>query len=254
MRTLFERLLLPVVMVGLLAILVVVAHRALAETPRFQVDPGWVAVAGHPDWLSAAEADRIAVEVASRLEGPLEVLDRTSLETWKSQAVAASPWVLEVIEVEARFPYQADLQLVLRRPVVELSDGRLLTADGVVLNGASEQIWPLPVRYAGSIADEAVIECAAAAGDLLPFRAEVDELVAIAHVSVDAEGLVVFTTASGARLQWGRSVGSSRFAAYDLPPASRVANLREVVERYPGLVGVAEVKLWYDRPQVVEGP
>jgi len=73
-------------------------------------------------------------------------------------------------------------------------------------------------------------------------------------VSLDGEGLVVFTTDTGVRLQWGRSVGGSRFAAYDLPPAGRVANLRQVLEDYPGLEGVAEVKLWYDRPQVVPGP
>jgi hypothetical protein len=255
-QVILEKAVLPLVMLGLVLTLAVVARNAMARSDRFQVDPGWVSVQALPAWLAEEEAERLALDIAAGLEGPVELMDREELDLWKRQALAASPWVASVTEVAGRFPYQADVRLRLRRPVMSLDDGRLVTRDGVRLSGVSASgVWPPPIAYAGQPRDEAVAECAAAAHDLLPFRDELDRLgVVLKHASLDGQGMVTFITPGGVRIQWGRSSRASRFAAYDLPAAGRVANLRDVLDHHPRLGGLSEVHLWYDRPHVVPGP
>ncbi len=254
-QTVFERVVLPVLMVAGVLALVLAARNALARSPRFVVDPAAVEVMARPAWLSDASAQAVAAELAVVLGGPASLLGREELAGWAAQLQSGSAWVAAVEAVESRFPFQADVRVVLRRPVLALPGGWLVTAEGHVVAGDPAGVEPAPLFCRRETPDAGALECAAAAGDILPLRAELDALgLEIAEVELGGEGLVAFVTASGVRIEWGRSSRASAFSQFDLPPAGRLANLRDVLTRHPGLRGVAEVKLWYDRPQVTPGP
>lgn len=261
MPSIIERVILPVLLVAGLVALVWAARNRMADSPRFLVDPAQVDVTARPAWLSEPAAHRVAAEVAASLGGPARLLDAEQLQAWRERLAAGSSWVDAVPRVSPRFPYQADVRLVLRRPVLTLSDGRLVTADGVVLHGDPAHVTPRPVPYTGPAVgprgelDPAVLECAAAMGDLIPWRDELQDLgVDLAGIGVGADDLVVLRTAGGVELEWGRSSLRRHLAAYDIPPRGRLDNLRDVLALRPGLAGVARVELWLDRPKVHPGP
>lgn len=255
-----ERFVLPTVVGGLVVALVIIARDRLQDTSRFVVDPAWVQVLQAPGWMAPELADQVAVEVASALDGPARLMEGEGLQRWRADLERASPWIAAVPAVSPRFPHQADLELVVRRPVLDLGDGRLVSSDGAVVRAAPEAIEPRPIRFGGALAghrggvDDEVLSAAAVLGDLLPLRPELQGLgLKLSEALVDREGVVVLRTDGGVLLEWGRPNRGPQ-AAYDIPPRGRLENLRQVLETHPGLGGVSRVTLWLDRPTVVPGP
>jgi hypothetical protein len=246
-------LVLPAVIVLALVLLLVRARSDLASTPRFVVDPSACSVIRRPPWSSDALAAALAAQVSRGLGEQASLLDGQDLQRWGATLDRLSPWIEAVERVEPRFPYQADVRLRLRRPVMVVDDGILVASTGHVLGPGPVSIEPPLLAFRGRSENEDVRECAAAAAELLPFREELERMgVRVVSVGIAVDQTVWFGTDTGVELNWGRTLRKSEYATLDLPHAARIANLREVLVDYPGLRGVRKVQLWTDRPVVTE--
>jgi hypothetical protein len=196
----------------------------------------------------------LARDVSAHLAAGASLLSEAELASLARTAGAASPWVSAVEQVEPRWPGQAELRLRLRRPVLSVGDV-LVAADGQPLGLGPVSLNPPPLACDGTqLRAEDLVECAAAAAAILPFRAELAEKgVRLGSVAPGAEDSVSFFTDAGVELAWGRSARAAPLAYLDLPVAGRLANLRLVLADHPGLQGVRRVQLWTDRPVVVLG-
>ena len=239
----------------LLAVLIVVAWRArvsLQHEPAFTVDPTRWQLVGRPAWMPEAVAGDVAASVSAHVASGASLLREDDLLRLSAAVRASSPWIEAVDRVEPRWPSQAELRVKLRRPVLAVDGDILVAADGRVLGLGPVDLVPEPLAYAGREADADVIECAAAAGEVLPWRGPLMDLgVNLVSVALGADGTVVFLTDGGVELSWGRTLRRSRLAYLDLPAAARIDNLREVLVDFPKLAGVRSVQLWTDRPVVV---
>ncbi len=232
--------------------LLFVARDSARASPRFEVDPGHVAVLERPEWLPADLATELGLQLGISLGGPASLLGDEDLTRWRGDLMDASDWVESVERLEARFPGQAEVRLRLRRPVLELSGQVLLSADGHTLGTGYIDTEPRLLRFEGAGNAEEVRECAASAADILPYRFELeDEGITLDRVLLGVGGRVRFLTTVGVEIEWGRSTTRSEFAAVDLPPAARVEHLLTALERRPGLHGVARVVVWKDQPEIV---
>ncbi len=238
----------------LVAALLVVAWRArltLRDEPAFVVDPSRWQLVGRPAWLPEAAAAGVAADVSAHVAGGASLLAEDDLQRLSAAVRAASPWIAAVDRVEPRWPAQAELRVRLRRPVLAVDGDIMVAADGRVLGLGPVDLVPEPLAYAGPGVDADVLECAAAAGEVLPFRGALLELgVSLAAVAPEADGTVVFVTDQGVELAWGRTLRRTRLAYLDLPAAARIENLRQVLVDFPRLDGVRRVRLWTDRPEV----
>ncbi|MHC5212907.1 MAG: cell division protein FtsQ/DivIB [Planctomycetota bacterium] len=243
---------LPVLVVIGVALLVVHARQRLTGTDRFTVDPTAWEVRSRPDWLSDELAVALAHRISTGLADRSSLLDVDGLDAWHDDLLAASPWIETVERIEPRFPGQADVRLRLRRPVMSVAEDILLSASGHVLGAGATSIEPAPLRFEGAHSDEAALrESAAAAAELVPFRAELDSLgVHVERVGIDRDDTVIFRTDRDVVLSWGRSAGESGYSYLDLPFRARIDNLRMVLVDYPGLAGVERIQLWTDKPVV----
>jgi hypothetical protein len=249
-------LVLPALLLVGVLVLIVMARKTLEQAPRFVVDPSVCSVVARPAWVSEQLARSVALAVATGLGQHASLLDGEGLQRWADVLTdpsgGVSPWIESVERLEPRFPHQADLRLRFRRPVLEVDGGIFVAASGHVLGPGPVAVTPQPLRYAGKHLDEDYRECAAAAGELVPFRAELEEQgVRVASVGIGEDGTVVFFTDMGAELSWGRSARKSAFSHLDLPPSERIGNLRQVLLDFPGLTGLRRVQLWTDRPVTV---
>ncbi|HEX5010966.1 MAG TPA: hypothetical protein VFY71_11245 [Planctomycetota bacterium] len=240
---------------ALLAVLIVVAYRArhqLQREPEFTVDPTRYQLVARPAWLTEDVAGSVAASVSSHAARGASLLRQDELAGLTASLLAASPWIEAVEQIQPRWPAQADVRVRLRRPVMAIDGDILVAADGRVLGLGPVVLDPPPLQCAKPARDADVLQCAAAAAEVLPFRAALQDVgVVLASVTPDAEGTVSFITDQNVVLAWGRSADSSPLAYLDLPPSQRIDNLREVLADFPGLVGLQRVQLWTDRPVVV---
>ena len=245
---------LPTLVIVGVALLCVAANRAMRASARYVVDPRHLALLEHPGWMSEALAERVSAEMAAALEGPATLLGREDLDHWRGRLQVASPWIADVEFVRARFPAQADVRVAVEPPALALDGGVLVAHDGRVLGPGRVHLDPPLLRYAGTPEAEVLRACAQAAAEIRPWmRSLQDDGVMLVSVERDWEGTVVFRTDRGVELDWGRARASAVSAGFDLPVDAKVANLREVLARYPGLARVRRVRLWLDRPEVVPG-
>ncbi|HTE07076.1 MAG TPA: hypothetical protein VK824_12860 [Planctomycetota bacterium] len=246
-------LMLPgVLLVGVL-VLIVRARATLEQSPRFVVDPSVCTVVARPAWVSDGVARSIALAVATGLGRQASLLQGRELQRWADAltdpAADISPWIESVERLEPHFPSQADVRIRLRVPVMVVDGALLVAASGHVLGPGPVAVSPAPLQYAGRHLDEDYIECAAAAGELVPYRDELDRAgVRVVSVGIGEDGTVVFTTDAGVELSWGRSARKSAWSHLDLPPSERLGNLRQVLVDFPGLASLRRVQLWTDRP------
>lgn len=228
------------------------ARQQLQRAPDFVVDPSRVQLVGRPAWMPEPLAAGVAAGIAARVAGSASLLREDELR-WLSAAVqASSPWVESVEHVEPRWPGQAEIRVRLCRPVLAVDGDVLLGADGRVLGLGPVLLAPAPLRLDDPPSDEAVLDCAAAAAEVLPFRPALEEAgVRLVAVGPDLNDTLTFVTDAGVELCWGRSRRASRLAYLDIAPAQRIEHLRQVLIDFPGLQTVRRVELWLDRPQVV---
>jgi len=243
---------LPVLVVLGVALLVAHARDRLAGSPRFTVDPTTWEVRSRPDWLSDDLAETLARRISVGLADRSSLLDSDGLERWAEGLLEISPWIESVERIEPRFPGQADVRLRLRRPVMSVDGDILLSAGGHVLGPGATSIQPEPLHFEGAhFDDEALRETAAAAAELVPFRAELDALgIRVERVGIDRDDTVIFRTDRDVVLSWGRSARESGLSYLDLPFRARIDNLKMVLVDFPGLAGVERVQLWTDKPVV----
>jgi hypothetical protein len=251
-----ERPLWPLLVpLALLGVLIVVAYRArhqLQREPEFTVDPTRYQLVARPAWLPEPVAASVVASVSTHSARGASLLRQDELAGLKASLLAASPWIEAVEQIQPRWPAQAEVRVRLRRPVMAIDGDILVSADGRVLGLGPVNLDPPPLPCAHPSRDADVLQCAAAAAEVLPFRAALEDVgVVLASVAPDADGTVSFTTDQGVVLAWGRSASASPLAYLDLPPAKRIDNLREVLVDFPGLAGLRRVQLWTDRPVVV---
>ena len=86
MQSLFERVILPVLLIGGLVALIWAARDRMAGSPRFLVDPSQVDVRERPEWLSETAARAVALQVAASLPGPARLMDAEALAEWRQLA------------------------------------------------------------------------------------------------------------------------------------------------------------------------
>lgn len=221
----------------------------------FRVDGGSVSVLERPAWLGKRGAEELALALAAASDRSPSLLDDESLEGWAERLTRHTPWVAKLLDVSPRHPGQADVRVRLHRPVMALTDGALVAADGTLLGPAPIQLTPEPLVLQDGGGPHALRDAAAATVDIGPFRESLDaEEIVVERVVVEGSGRVVFITSEGVALEWGRSGRNADLAAVDLPPSQRVANLLEVAGRRPGLFGVERVVLWKERPDIILRP
>jgi len=235
---------------GVLA-LIWIADDAAAGSRRFAVRPDQVAVLQRPDWMGDQTARSIAADLSTGLSGPVSLLDTGALAAWRTRLDRLSPWVELVLDLSPSFPGRAEARLRVRRPVLRLRGGEWVSADGSVLGLGEIHLDPAPLRLDGPVGLDDIAECALGAAEIGPWRTELAaQELDLVSVRLSPEDRVVFMTAKGVAIEWGRSARQSEFAAVDLPAATRIAHLLEVAERRPGLIGVERVVLWLDRAEV----
>jgi hypothetical protein len=244
-------LIVPLVLVAALLVVAWRARHSLQHEPAFTVDPSRWQLAGRPAWMPEDVAADVAASVSTHVAGGASLLREDDLQRLSEAVSAASPWIAAVERIEPRWPAQAELRLRVHRPVLAVDGDILLAADGRVLGLGRVDLEPGPLAYRGDDLDADVVECAAAAAEVLPFRGPLLDLgVRLDAVKLLDDGTVAFVTDGEVELSWGRSRRRSRLAYLDLPAAARIENLRQVLADFPGLAGVGRVRLWTDRPEV----
>lgn len=249
-RTLWP-LLVPLLLALLVLFLALRARQQLQREPEFTVDPTRWQLAGRPDWMPEFVAAEVAGGIAAHVAGAASLLREDELQWLSAAVLASSPWVEAVESVQPRWPAQAEIQVRLRRPVLVVDGDILVAADGRPLGLGPVALAPAPLVLKDVPGDAALLACAAACAEVLPFRPALEQAgVRLALVRPDINDTVTFQTEAGVDLCWGRVRGASRLAYLDLAPAQRIENLRQVLVEHPGLAGVRRVELWLDRPQV----
>ena len=245
-------LLVPLALLGVLIVVTYRARHQLQREPEFTVDPTRYQLVARPAWLPEPVAASVAASVSTHAARGASLLRQDELTGLTASLLAASPWIEAVEQIQPRWPAQAEVRVRLRRPVVAIDGDILVAADGRVLGLGPVNLDPAPLPCAHPTRDADVLQCAAAAAEVLPFRAALQDVgVVLASVAPDTDGTVSFTTDQGVVLAWGRTADASPLAYLDLPPAKRIDNLREVLVDFPALAGLRRVQLWTDRPVVV---
>ena len=250
------------------ALIVLLVHREVYSfmasssqftTPKVQarLAPGW--------------ADRDGVEVVRVGKDGTSLYDPGLVER-VGRAFEECPWIRRVTTVERVFPDQLRVRFEYRVPhaAVRRNDGFVIVdAEGVRLPGvyadpprpcertvvivgvaspppAPGRPWKDPALTAAmGLADFAQ-------GNPLLARLKVRE-VDVSNIGgrVDARrSEVLFVTASGCAIAWGRAPGAGRFG--EASAEEKLENLREVLAAYPDLDGVRTVKVYFRGTRAVE--
>jgi len=261
-----------------LALLVV--NRIMSEArylPRFTVDPSRLHCSGKPAWLDMASdpAADVLGEIRTALTrfDTTTIFDDTFIGLLQRDICRECPWVEEVAGVERIFPAQVKIRLRLRRPAAVFfrrSRGYYIDSRGVVIDSfpASEknriadkelpEIRGAPLaaspRRGMAVADEALREGAAVAADVQDLgRFLGQRMIRVSTIDVSDYGRgspedAVLVTASGTRLNWGRSSRHAAYKGIDPSVEQKARNLERVLDARPNLSGVAEVTLAFEKP------
>jgi len=190
--------------------------------------------------------------------------------------IAALPFVEKVSPASRRFPRSIGAKVEMRRPVALVrTEGKLYAVDAhaVLLPGKPAEpgggfafplptltsqrgVFPqLPSRLGEAWNDPSVREGVAAALELDPildlrpgFRIVEIDLTNLGGLRNRLESEIALRTDRDVRILWGRSALSQPYG--ELAPEAKIANLVRVLEEYPGLKGVVELDLRFDRPAV----
>lgn len=184
------------------------------------------------------------------------------LVTRVGHGIGSLPWVEEVVEVQKVYPRRLRALLRIRRPVVAVA---LPTGESVLLDEGGAR---LPDRYypASARGEVPLLEGLGPRPSVGQIQegiriiqelqaAEVIRLGSVRTVDLanirgrrrPGESEILLRTAAGVEIEWGRSV----VRALDEPsPKMKMDGLREVLGRYPALVGVRRVRLQFHPPGV----
>jgi len=249
-------------------------HAWTAVRPAFLVEGSASRTLAAGSWLT--DADVRSIQSDAGIGSGLTSFFAPDLTRRFAAPYARSPWVKRVVDVRPVWPNRVRVFLEVREPILGVltDDGRILLVDdrGVRLpgvrtrppTGLTRPFFRLDgVRagppVAGEVWSRAVREGAAVAVDLASLSEDVIAAARIQTIDVSNIGVrddrlkpeVLLTSASGTVIEWGRSSASPRVRT-EPRLADKLMRLRQALILYPGLVGLARLKLQYDELTVVE--
>jgi hypothetical protein len=253
---------------GSLVFIVLLVHRSVyqmvMEAPQFRMPKSNSRAAVAPRWADPAAAEGVVTLPVDRAH-----LMDPDLVGEVAGSFSRNPWVRRVVAVERLFPDQVRVRLEMRAPrlaVRTLRGYALVDGDGVRLPGvyarppvrAMEVLGaagapPAPGRRWEGAEIAAALEMASLAGGEEILRALRIRAVDVSNLNGrrDAKSPdLALLAASGASIGWGRAPSSARFGEPAI--GEKLDNLRRAVENYPGLEGVASVKVHQKGPALIK--
>lgn len=251
------------------------------QEARFLVNPGSIAgddVPGMPESVRADLRRRLSEQ------DPISIFDPSFDDQIRAAIVAASPWIDDVTRVEKIYPNRARVDMIWRKPVAAIAMGGrryLLDAQSRVLHEESEfqastfpfVVFPIfgaqaqHVPALGKRFPDAEVENAVNVAlemrSLSPaYREAMDAARPVAlyirgmsGITGTHPGEVCIRSEAGAILRWGRPAvfrkedGSTQeWGILEPSPEKKVTHLAQIMEAVPGLRGLAEARLDWDRP------
>jgi hypothetical protein len=243
--------------------------------PAFTVYPEALRCISRPAWLAASE------RLTSMLLGdihrvfaaypPDSIFSARLEQAFTQNPSAFSPWIESIETFERVFPSRFRITVKLRRPVAVFAhEGRSYFIDGrgVVITSTDTVDrdafgFALPVVRgfgdAGYVRDgRAALNKSLVEGAAVGRELEVLDLLGISEflrireidVSRYGEGKpedVTLVTEDDVRILWGRSARNPRFRGIDPTPRQKGEKLAALLEKVPGLDGVAEVNVTFDK-------
>jgi hypothetical protein len=249
--------------------------RETKSSPYFTVYPQAVRCLSRPAWL--ASSDRLTAEVVEEIQDRLEAFPPDSIfssdleEALSQDPTLFSPWIASVQGFERRFPSQYQVALKLRRPVAVFQHRNrsfFIDGDGVVIaavdyldRGKISTTIPFISGF-GQVAgleegrtalNDKLVEGAVVAQEIEVFHdLDISSSIRVREIDVSNFGQgkpedVVLITDKNVRLLWGRSSLNKKFEGIDPGPLEKANHLKEILEIRPGLRGVHEVTLTFDK-------
>lgn len=239
--------------------------------PLFRVDASHLESAQLPAW--APPLWKAEIEKALRGGETASIFDAPLLETTKAN-IASIPFVERIDLVARRFPRSVAAKIEVRRPIALVRRaGKQYAVDraGVLLPGnaadpkggfpfslpvlVGKPFAKLPAACGQVWAEDDVSEGITTALeldallDLNPgFHVTTIDLSNLGGRVSPLESEIVLQTDTGVRILWGRS--SRRKPYGELAPQAKIGNLQRALEEFPGLKGVRELDLRFDRPAI----
>lgn len=234
----------------------------------FVVNTADIKIMQRPDWLTP--------EIENEIKAPPGMPQRFSIFEENLAPTLAKlyeryPWVAKVEEVRKEYPNQVYVRFELRRPAARVQVGEFfhyvdqhgarLSEQYYNLNqglglplivGASRDV-PLPGESWPGGAVQAALEVT----DILIKHNLVEDL-GLNVVDVSNFGAaqderrsdIVFyqgyRTPAEVRVEWGRAPSTAKYG--ELAPETKIANLKTMTSRFPGLQGIKILKLQFDDP------
>ncbi len=243
----------------------------------FTIDPTQVRCSARPEWLDMSSDT--ASDIMSRVRGTLSrfrnqsIFNDKFLQLLREDLGRGCPWVEVVVAAEREFPSQLKVRLRLRRPasvVYRRSTGYYVDSRGVIIDAFSisrkENIaaaglpvirgadLSAPPRVGRMFQDDALREGAAVGTEILDLARLLGPLM-VPIKSIDVSGYgrgrpddVILITEGNTRLLWGRSARHAAYRGIDPSLEEKANNLEKVLADRPGLKGVAEVTLTFQKP------
>lgn len=246
-------------------------ERAARRLALFRVDPGQARVVEVPEWVPPEWIAEARAAVASR--EPFSIFDGDAADRLRRELEALT-WVRRAEEIDRALPRTLRLALTPREPVavveaagafVLVDEGGLVLPPGTFRAESLERL-PRVTRWKGEFSSPAVgrpwndesVQDGIAMALLLPEIAARVPGVKITTIDVTNSGgqvdaretEILLVASSNVKLKWGRAPRTGKFG--ELPVDAKLANLRLVESRFPGLRGLGVVNLRFDEPDVFD--
>lgn len=254
--------------VGGFAFVVLLVHKEVysivVRRPEYTVTSESLRVALAPKWTGGAHAVDLDLGAESWNAFDEDAVARVG------RAFERNPWVKRVTAVERAFPNKIRVRYEYRTPYVTVRtpEGWIaVDRERVRLPGVWKERPPRVLDCdlaglgvapaAGQVWDDAAL----AVGIELAELVEREAVLAKAGVRViDVSNLggrvhpkkseLAMLTEGGCVIFWGRPDSARRFG--ELPAERKIENLRLALESYPNLDGLQYVKVYFERPAVLE--
>jgi cell division septal protein FtsQ len=243
--------------------------------PAFTVYPEAMRCTSRPAWLAASE--RLTSSLLGEIHQvfaayPPNSIFHDQLEaSFKKDPSSFSPWIESIERFERLFTSRYRISVKLRRPVAVFAhenrsyfiDGRGVVITSVDRVENNTFCFALPrvrgfgqtgfVKDGRAALNRRLVEGAAVGRELEALdRLGIGGILRIREIDVSRYGEgkpedVTLITEDDVRILWGRSARNSRFRGIDPSPQQKAEKLAALLEKVPGLEGVSEVNVTFDK-------